>query len=76
MFDVVENDSPKNAAFALDETSGGSGGDRVNFADREVLISKEMLGQNECKIKHYAQSKVDDCSCIVGAGINGGGGVV
>ena len=35
-FAEVENDSPRNALFPLEETTGVPGANRVNFTDRDV----------------------------------------
>ena len=53
MYTEVTNDAPSNAAFSLYQTSGGSRGNSVNFAAREVLISNEMSGRNDWGIKHW-----------------------
>ena len=49
-FTEVGNEIPGNAAVSLGETSGGSGGNRVNFADRGFLISQETSGRNDWEI--------------------------
>ena len=74
-FGEVENDSPRNAAYSLDESAGVSDASGVNFTDREVLIPNEMLCPNEWKVKPWG-SKVGDFPRIIDTGFNGGGGVV
>ena len=73
MFTDVEVDSPRNLAFSLGESAGGSGENRVNFADRGVLTSKEMLRRSGRKIKPLGRAKIDDASCFIDTGFNGGG---
>ena len=64
------NDSPRNSAISPGGTSGNSGRNRANFADREVLIPKEMLGRNDWGIRPCGKSKTDDCSFFIDAGFN------
>ena len=44
----------------------------VDFAKREVLISKEMSGRRYWFVKKWGQSNKDDCSRIIDTGFNGG----
>ena len=61
-----------NTSISEAEIEEVSGENRVNFANREFLISKEMMGRSGWYFKKWRQPNKDDCSCIIGAGFNGG----
>ena len=47
-------------------------GDTANFANREVLISKEMLGRSDWYFKKWGHPIKDGRSCVIEAGFNDG----
>ena len=72
-FAEVENGAPRNAALATEQTESFTEENDVNFADREVLISRTVLWKADWGLKHWGgNSNNGDCPCIIDTGFNGG----
>ena len=72
MFDGFGDDSPRNSAISLGETAGNSVEGRVNFDEREVLISQETPCRIDWEIKPRGKSKTDERSRVIDTGLMGG----
>ena len=72
-FIEIEDGDPRNAAISTDQMETAAGENGVNFADREVLISKAILRRTDWRKKPCGEKPNNrDCACIIDTGFSGG----